>query len=191
MACAPSEDSDQPGHLPSLIRVFPVYSMDRLRTQSFWSESSLGAKAILLILSCCSSFYFSSGSQKGVKGVMTQSNPNPSPYYFFQECLCKLTMIPCWHNISEWGLRHPGKRSTCTPSVYYRKSIWPVSADQLMCINNCLADRVTKFHVSLYFYFYFGCKSENVICCGNEYWQYRHWYRMKKPRLSSDITFDI
>ena len=24
MACAPSEDSDQPGHLPSLIRVFPV-----------------------------------------------------------------------------------------------------------------------------------------------------------------------
>ena len=24
MACAPSEDSDQPGHLPSLIRVFAV-----------------------------------------------------------------------------------------------------------------------------------------------------------------------
>ena len=27
MACAPSEDSDQPGHLPSLIRVFTVRSM--------------------------------------------------------------------------------------------------------------------------------------------------------------------
>ena len=27
MACAPSEDSDQPGHLPSLIRVFAVRSM--------------------------------------------------------------------------------------------------------------------------------------------------------------------
>ena len=26
-ACAPSEDSDQPGHLPSLIRVFAVRSM--------------------------------------------------------------------------------------------------------------------------------------------------------------------
>ena len=25
--CAPSEDSDQPGHPPSLIRVFPVRSM--------------------------------------------------------------------------------------------------------------------------------------------------------------------
>ena len=24
MACAPNEDSDQPGHLPSLIRVFAV-----------------------------------------------------------------------------------------------------------------------------------------------------------------------
>ena len=28
------------------------------------------------------------------------------------------------------------------------------------------ADRVTKFNVSLYFYFNFGCKSVNVICCG-------------------------
>ena len=28
MACVPSEDSDQYGHLPSLIRVFAVHSMD-------------------------------------------------------------------------------------------------------------------------------------------------------------------
>ena len=27
MTCVPSEDSDQPGHLPSLIRVFAVHSM--------------------------------------------------------------------------------------------------------------------------------------------------------------------
>ena len=27
MACAPSDDSDQPGHPPSLIRVFPGHSM--------------------------------------------------------------------------------------------------------------------------------------------------------------------
>ena len=27
MACAPSEDSDQPGHPPSLIRVFAMRSM--------------------------------------------------------------------------------------------------------------------------------------------------------------------
>ena len=26
MACVPSEDSDRPGHLPSLIRVFSVHS---------------------------------------------------------------------------------------------------------------------------------------------------------------------
>ena len=29
MACAPNEDSDQPGHPPSLIRVFDVRSIDR------------------------------------------------------------------------------------------------------------------------------------------------------------------
>ena len=33
MACAPSEDSDQPGHLPSLIRVFA------LRTKKAWALS--------------------------------------------------------------------------------------------------------------------------------------------------------
>ena len=27
MACAPSEDSDQPGHLPNLIRVFAMHTM--------------------------------------------------------------------------------------------------------------------------------------------------------------------
>ena len=44
--CVPSEDSDQPGHPPSLIRVFAVHSMGC----PGWSESSLGAH-ILLVLS--------------------------------------------------------------------------------------------------------------------------------------------
>ena len=29
MTCAPSEDSDQPGHLPSLVRVFAVHLLGR------------------------------------------------------------------------------------------------------------------------------------------------------------------
>ena len=33
MACALSEDSDQPGHLPSLIRLFAVCSMGSLGTK--------------------------------------------------------------------------------------------------------------------------------------------------------------
>ena len=37
--CAPSEDSDQPGHPPRLIRVFAV------RGCPGWSESSLGAQS--------------------------------------------------------------------------------------------------------------------------------------------------
>ena len=67
MACVPSEDSDQPGHLPSLIRVFALrmkkasvlsYPIEctsktliRLGECSGWSESSPGAHAILLVLS--------------------------------------------------------------------------------------------------------------------------------------------
>ena len=36
MACAPSEDSDQPGHPPRLIRVFAV------RMKKAWADLSLG-----------------------------------------------------------------------------------------------------------------------------------------------------
>ena len=71
MACAPSQDSDQPGHPPSLIRVFTVrmkkawalsYPLSaqrrpvRLGRCPGWSESSLGSHAILLVLSCCGSY---------------------------------------------------------------------------------------------------------------------------------------
>ena len=65
MTCVPSEDSDQPGHLPSLIRVLAVHMkkawvlsyplsaqrrLIRLGGCPGWSESSLGA-VILLVLS--------------------------------------------------------------------------------------------------------------------------------------------
>ena len=52
--CAPSEDSDQPGHPPSLIRVFAVrmkkawllsYPLSAQRRCPGWSESSLGAQS--------------------------------------------------------------------------------------------------------------------------------------------------
>ena len=67
MTCAPSENSDQPGHPTSLIRVFAVrmkthwvlgYPLNaqrrliRLGGCPGWSESSLGAHVILLVLSC-------------------------------------------------------------------------------------------------------------------------------------------
>ena len=71
MACAPSEDSDKPGHPPSLISVFAA-SLKKARSLSYplsahrglwplggcpgWSESSLDAYAILLVLSRCGSF---------------------------------------------------------------------------------------------------------------------------------------
>ena len=72
MACAPSEDSDQPGHPPSLIRVFTVgmkqgwvlsYPLSaqrkliRLGGCPGWSESLLGAHAISLVLLLCGSYF--------------------------------------------------------------------------------------------------------------------------------------
>ena len=62
MACAPSEDSDQPGHPPSLIRVFAVrmkkagvhsypLSAQRRLISLGESESWLGTHAIFLVLS--------------------------------------------------------------------------------------------------------------------------------------------
>ena len=73
MTCAPSEDSDQPGHPPSLISVFAVrkkkawvlsyplsahWRLIRLGGCPGWSESSLGAHAILLVLSWGGSIVF-------------------------------------------------------------------------------------------------------------------------------------
>ena len=67
MTCAPSEDSDQPGHPPSLIRVFTVrmkkawvlsyqLSANEDPGQTLWMPrlilSPLGAQVILLVLSC-------------------------------------------------------------------------------------------------------------------------------------------
>ena len=65
--CAPCEDLDQPGHPPSLIRVFAV-RMNKAWVLSYlvstqrrlirldgcpgWPESSLGGQVILLVLSC-------------------------------------------------------------------------------------------------------------------------------------------
>ena len=72
--CALSEDSDQPGHPPSLITAVCCVLNVSLRTQAFfirtaktlirlggcpdWSEYSLGTHAILLVLSWGGSFSF-------------------------------------------------------------------------------------------------------------------------------------
>ena len=50
MTCAPTEDANQPDHQPSLIRVFWLDGCPD------WFESSMGARDVLLVLSCGSSF---------------------------------------------------------------------------------------------------------------------------------------
>ena len=72
MICAPSDDSDQPGHPPSMISLHCALN-GKLRTHGFfmrtakimirlgrcpgWSESSLGAHVILLVLLYAGSFH--------------------------------------------------------------------------------------------------------------------------------------
>ena len=68
VACASRKDSDQLGHAPSLIRVFavrmkkawilsfPLSAQRRLGGYPGWSESSLGAHALVLVLSWFGSF---------------------------------------------------------------------------------------------------------------------------------------
>ena len=69
MICVSSEDSNQPGHPPSLIICCPheeslgpwlstertAKTLTRLGSCPGWSESSLGAQVILFVLSCCGS----------------------------------------------------------------------------------------------------------------------------------------
>ena len=94
MACAPSEDSDQPGHPPSLISLHCALN-GLLRIQAFfirtakslirlggcpgWSESSLGEHTILLVLSCAGSFCMGMCAQRrlrsaGIRLVWSESS---------------------------------------------------------------------------------------------------------------------
>ena len=61
------------------------------------------------------------------------------------------------------SIHTPGKRSTCTPSVYYRKSIWLVTVYHLTSVNKHVAEKVSMFNVSLLFYFTY---------CWNMLWQW-------------------
>ena len=92
---APNEDSDQPGHPPSLIRVFAVrmkkgwilsyplsakWRLIRLGGCPGWSESSLGAQIILLVLSWGGSNEIS----------ILPKNDNTAPwYYYFRSYITK------------------------------------------------------------------------------------------------------
>ena len=76
MTCVPRENSDQPGRLPSLIRIFAVHFMGskgskassgRQRTL-IRSESSLGALATCLVLSCSGSILAGNIFLHSVKG---------------------------------------------------------------------------------------------------------------------------
>ena len=102
MICAPSDDSDQPGHLPSLTRVFTVrmkkawvlsYPLNaqrrliRLGGCPGWSESSLGTQVILLVLSRGSSLIRFSKQHGFWLGVFPSEKAKSNKSDLFGVCL--------------------------------------------------------------------------------------------------------
>ena len=104
MICAPSEDSDQ-SDPPSLIRLCADCALSwQLRTQCFfkrtakalirlggcpcWSESSLGSKVILLVLSWGGSFFV-----KVTLSMITN-------LIHVLDMFCNILSVICWHSDS-------------------------------------------------------------------------------------------
>ena len=129
MACAPSEDSYQPGHSPSLFRVFAV-CLKKLRVFSYplsaqwrlirlgWcpgrSESLLGAKVILLVLSWGGSILmliktsFSSDLHDkkqccgcSLKFPQQGSSDSYLPHVLHYNISCRFSELPQWGNCNE------------------------------------------------------------------------------------------
>ena len=119
MACAPSEDSVQPRHPPSLIRVFAVRikkdwvlsyplsaqrrlwsvwaSLISLGGRPGWSESSLGAQMILFVSSWGGSYYLCQKLQQTYVNVEKKhKHANPSGPH--SDCFSKILIrsIPCY-----------------------------------------------------------------------------------------------
>ena len=106
MASAPSEDSDQPGHPPILIGIFAVRLKKAwvlsypLSIHPGWSESSLGAHAILLVLSRCGSFLIDIRKQHVYGRTAISSNT-------------KTNWATPWENVSYAICEQQRHRSAC------------------------------------------------------------------------------
>ena len=100
MICAPSEYSDQPGHsawrkLGSLATHW-AHSAESNQTEWMpsWPESSLGVHVILLVLSCCGSFYHLAlrsndmCAQRRVRSAWASAQSDQSLRCPYEETLC-------------------------------------------------------------------------------------------------------
>ena len=98
MTCASSEDSDQPGYPPSLIRVFAV------RLKKHWVDSYMyplsaqrrliwvfaGRTSFLSVLSCCSSFIKERNfySRLGVYIILPRGPVSQKVHKRYHSCIC-------------------------------------------------------------------------------------------------------
>ena len=128
MACAPST-SDQPGHPPGLIRVFAVrmkkawvlsYPLNaeqrliRLGVCPGWSESSLGAQIILLVLSWGGSNIEDKTSSLH-QAELRYNSKHPDVEMIFGHFLCVLS---CRHNSVDINVAVATDAGLITPIVF-------------------------------------------------------------------------
>ena len=88
MTCAPIEDSDQPGH-PQLSIERTANTLIRLGGCPSWSESSLGAQIILLVLSWGGSFIcvFGQSNHETAKSDELSFTPKGNLLNFVRSCV--------------------------------------------------------------------------------------------------------
>ena len=124
MACAPSEDSDQSGHPPSLIRVFAVRKKETwvlsypLSAQwrliglggcPGWFESSMGAQSLCWLCHETAHMWVSHGrlSQRKIfKWIHVMSHKHPLSRYCLWGMEYKCVLSPCFR-------REMGKTTFC------------------------------------------------------------------------------
>ena len=141
--CAPSEDADQPGHQPSLIRVFAVrmkkpwvlsYPLSaQLRLWSDWAHAqadlSLAGRTVpLLVLLCCGSNMLSYYPNKILQLIIQSSNN------------CKILEVNSWILHQKFEVNN----HTCDN---FKRGIREIFLSFKKCIE----------YTSQIFYFYFIC----------------------------------
>ena len=111
MACAPSKDSDQPGHPPSLIRVlavhmkkhwvlsYPLSAQQRLGKCRGWSESSLGAHSFC--------WFCHEVAQMYLKTNWTASRQNQCAQRRLRSACASCSLITVFAYCGQWVAKDP------------------------------------------------------------------------------------
>ena len=139
--------NEPPRDKTNKVTVRPAKTPISLGIRKVWSESSLCAQWVAKD----HSFLLADSEDSDQTGRMPRL-----VWVFAGRTVILLVLSWGGSNVHWFVLSRVGrKRSTCTQSVYYRKSIWLVTVYHLTCVNKQVAERVSMFNVSLLFFISF------------------------------------